>query len=122
MNRFGGFLGAMAQSNVDEGPDVAPPKSDRETAFHLGQRVAEAARRWQHEAGRPHGHCPVKPWRSVTRFLVSVEDASDYSCRSTMRGAIVAALIAGRRVATRAAPPSTAIVPRYVPTSHGPIS
>ena len=50
MNRIGGFLGAMAQSNVDEGPDVAPPKSDRETAFHLGQRVAEAARRWQHEA------------------------------------------------------------------------
>ena len=50
MNRFGGFLGAMAQSNVDEGPDVAPPRSDRETAFHLGQRVAEAARRWQQEA------------------------------------------------------------------------
>ncbi len=47
LNRFGAFLGAMAQSNVDEGPDVAPPQSDRETAFHLGRRVAEAARRWQ---------------------------------------------------------------------------
>ena len=35
-----------------------------------------------------------------------------YSCWSTMTGAIVAALIAGRRVASRAAPPSTAIVPR----------
>lgn len=49
LNRFGGFLGAMAQSNMDEGPEVAPPKSDRETAFHLGQRVAEAAHRWQPE-------------------------------------------------------------------------
>jgi NAD(P)H dehydrogenase (quinone) len=49
VNRFGAFLGAMAQSNVDEGPDVAPPKSDRETAFQLGRRVAEASRRWQHE-------------------------------------------------------------------------
>jgi len=48
-NRLGGFLGAMAQSNVDEGPDEAQPRSDRETAFHLGQRVAEAARRWQQE-------------------------------------------------------------------------
>ena len=50
LNRFGGLLGAMAQSNVDEGPDVAPPKSDRETAFQLGRRVAEAARRWNHNA------------------------------------------------------------------------
>ncbi len=48
LNRFGGFLGAMAQSNIDEGPDLAPPKSDRETAFQLGRRVAEAARRWNH--------------------------------------------------------------------------
>jgi len=48
LNRFGGFLGAMAQSNVDEGPDIAPPKADRDTAFQLGRRVAEAARRWNH--------------------------------------------------------------------------
>jgi multimeric flavodoxin WrbA len=53
LNRFGGFLGAMAQSNVDQGPDVAPPKSDRDTAFHLGRRVAEAAHRWQREASGP---------------------------------------------------------------------
>jgi APA family basic amino acid/polyamine antiporter len=50
LNRFGGFLGAMAQSNVDEGPELAPPRSDRETAFQLGRRVAEAARRWQPES------------------------------------------------------------------------
>ena len=53
LNRLGGFLGAMAQSNVDEGPEVAPPKSDRETAFQLGRRVAEAARRWQQKGAAP---------------------------------------------------------------------
>ena len=53
LNRFGGFLGAMAQSNVDEGPELAPPKADRETAYHLGRRVAEAALRWRQEATGP---------------------------------------------------------------------
>lgn len=46
LNRLGSFLGAMAQSNIDEGPDVAPPGSDLATAEQLGRRVAEAARRW----------------------------------------------------------------------------
>ena len=60
----------------------------------------------------------------TSRFLVGDANDADkhesscirrgpsQSCWSTMRGAIVAALIAGRRVASRAAPPSTAIVPR----------
>jgi len=46
LNRLAGFLGAMAQSNADVGPDVAPGASDQRTAAHLGQRVAEAAARW----------------------------------------------------------------------------
>jgi len=46
LNRIGSFLGAMAQSNSDAGPDVAPPKSDQDTAAALGRRVAEAAHRW----------------------------------------------------------------------------
>lgn len=46
LNRVGCFAGAMAQSNTDEGPDVAPPKADRETAERLGRRLAEAAARW----------------------------------------------------------------------------
>ncbi len=46
LNRLGSFLGAMAQANADEGPDVAPPHSDRKTAERLGERVAEATRRW----------------------------------------------------------------------------
>ncbi len=46
LNRLGGSLGAMAQSNVDEGPDVCPPEADLETARRLGQRVGECALRW----------------------------------------------------------------------------
>jgi NAD(P)H dehydrogenase (quinone) len=45
LNRLGSWLGAMAQSNIDEGPEAAPPDSDLRTAAHLGQRVAETARR-----------------------------------------------------------------------------
>jgi multimeric flavodoxin WrbA len=47
LNRLGSFLGAMAQSNSDQGADVAPPAADQRTAEHLGARVAEAASRWQ---------------------------------------------------------------------------
>lgn len=47
LNRIGSYLGAMAQSNADQGPELVPPQSDRDTARHLGKRVAEAAFRWQ---------------------------------------------------------------------------
>ena len=46
LNRLGASLGAMAQSNIDEGPDVAPTAADLETARKLGERVAECAKRW----------------------------------------------------------------------------
>ena len=45
LNRLGGFLGAMAQSNADEGPDKGPIPSDLLTAEHLGERVAGVAQR-----------------------------------------------------------------------------
>ncbi len=45
-NRLGASLGAMAQSNVDEAADVAPPEADLETGRLLGQRVAKCALRW----------------------------------------------------------------------------
>lgn len=45
-NRLGASLGAMAQSNVDQGPDKVPPESDLETARLYGKRIAEAAKRW----------------------------------------------------------------------------
>ena len=46
LNRLGFWLGAAAQSNVDQGADVAPPDSDLATARHLGRRVAIAARQF----------------------------------------------------------------------------
>lgn len=46
LNRLGGFLGAMAQSNSDQGADVAPISSDLRTAASLGTRVAEVAHRF----------------------------------------------------------------------------
>ncbi|MES2037670.1 MAG: flavodoxin family protein [Pseudomonadota bacterium] len=45
LNRLGSWLGAMAQSNGDQGPDDTPIKSDLDTAAYLGQRVAETVRR-----------------------------------------------------------------------------
>lgn len=43
LNRLGSFLGAMAQSNADQGPEAGPISSDLRTAEHLGRRVAETA-------------------------------------------------------------------------------
>ena len=50
LNRVGSFLGLMTQANADEGPDVAPPASDRRTAEAFGARVAETAGRWKNGA------------------------------------------------------------------------
>lgn len=47
LNRLGSYLGAMAQSLADAGPDVAPPAADLRTAFELGRRVAEIAQRFR---------------------------------------------------------------------------
>lgn len=45
VNRLGGSLGALAQSNADQGPEHGPSVSDLETAKLLGQKVAEIANR-----------------------------------------------------------------------------
>jgi multimeric flavodoxin WrbA len=47
LNRLGSFLGAMSQSNNDQGPDLAPIASDLKTAEHLGKRVATLATRFK---------------------------------------------------------------------------
>jgi len=46
LNRLGASLGAMAQSNVDQGPEDGPIEADLETAKRYGARVAECAKRW----------------------------------------------------------------------------
>ena len=43
INRLGSFLGAMAQSNADQGPEAGPIASDLKTAELHGARVAEVA-------------------------------------------------------------------------------
>ncbi len=43
LNRNGYWLGAAAQSNADEGPELAPSSSDLKTGEHLGSRVTNAA-------------------------------------------------------------------------------
>jgi NAD(P)H dehydrogenase (quinone) len=52
-NRLASFLGLMAQSNSDQGPDQAPPESDRHTGELLGRRVALTAHRWAAAADGP---------------------------------------------------------------------
>jgi NAD(P)H dehydrogenase (quinone) len=41
LNRLGFWLGAGAQSNTDQGPELVPPEADLATARHLGCRVAQ---------------------------------------------------------------------------------
>jgi multimeric flavodoxin WrbA len=53
VNRLGSFLGLMTQSNADEGPEAAPPASDRRTAEVFGTRIAEVAVRWNQKALQP---------------------------------------------------------------------
>ncbi len=45
LNRMGGYLGVMAQANIDEEPPEAPPSSDMATARMHGEHVAVIAAR-----------------------------------------------------------------------------
>ena len=47
LNRIGSYLGSMAQSNADQGPDQSPIASDLSTAEHLGQRIASVTARFK---------------------------------------------------------------------------
>jgi multimeric flavodoxin WrbA len=44
LNRIGSWLGAMAQANKDQGPEIVPPASDLLTAEALGRRVASVTK------------------------------------------------------------------------------
>jgi multimeric flavodoxin WrbA len=44
LNRLGGWLGVMSQSNGGSDPELNPRESDLLTAEHLGGRVADVAR------------------------------------------------------------------------------
>jgi NAD(P)H dehydrogenase (quinone) len=63
LNRLGGYLGVMSQSNIDERPPQAPPASDVRTAELHGHHVATVAR--QLAAGRERfpATYPERRWR-----------------------------------------------------------
>jgi len=50
-NRLGSWLGAMGQSNGDQGADLAPSAGDHLTAERLGRRLAEVTSRWHGREG-----------------------------------------------------------------------
>jgi NAD(P)H dehydrogenase (quinone) len=47
LNRHGSWLGVMTQSNTDQAADIAPIRSDLDTAAYLGTRVARTVSRFQ---------------------------------------------------------------------------
>ena len=46
LNRMAGYIGVMAQANIDEPADKAPPPSDIETAEMHGHHIASVARQY----------------------------------------------------------------------------
>lgn len=50
LNRIAGYLGLMAQANIDQGPEHTPPPSDLRTAEIYGEHIARLA--VQMDAGR----------------------------------------------------------------------
>ncbi|MFT4560299.1 MAG: NAD(P)H dehydrogenase (quinone) [Gammaproteobacteria bacterium] len=48
LNRMAGYLGVMAQANIDEPAELAPPPSDIETAELHGNHIANVTRQFKH--------------------------------------------------------------------------
>ncbi|MDA0821221.1 MAG: flavodoxin family protein [Proteobacteria bacterium] len=48
LNRMAGYLGVMAQANIDEPAELAPPASDIATAELHGNHIANVARQFRH--------------------------------------------------------------------------
>ncbi len=49
LNRIGSWVGLMAQSNTDQGAELAPPLSDRRTAEYFGKRIVEVTQKFKRE-------------------------------------------------------------------------
>ncbi|MEO0680166.1 MAG: flavodoxin family protein [Pseudomonadota bacterium] len=64
LNRMAGYLGVMAQANIDEPVELAPPPSDIETAELHGAHIAQVARQMRAGAARhpaPYAPPPADP-------------------------------------------------------------
>ena len=51
LNRMAGYLGVMAQANIDEPAELAPPPSDIRTAELHGNHIAHVTRQFRHGRG-----------------------------------------------------------------------
>lgn len=66
LNRMAGYLGVMAQANIDEPGDLAPPESDLMTAELHGEHIAWTARQiaiGQAAAPAPYAPAAAAPGR-----------------------------------------------------------
>lgn len=77
LNRMAGYLGVMAQANIDEPADQAPPQSDLDTASLYGAHVAWNARRMVAGARRVTGGLRpgTAPDGNPTTLFESLPDA-----------------------------------------------
>jgi NAD(P)H dehydrogenase (quinone) len=73
LNRMGGYLGVMAQANIDEPAELAPPAADLRTAELHGRHVSAVARALALGAGAVTWPVPTGvpkstgvPWRLLT--------------------------------------------------------
>jgi NAD(P)-dependent dehydrogenase (short-subunit alcohol dehydrogenase family) len=74
LNRLGSWLGAMAQSNVDEGPEITPIESDRKNGILSGKARCGTERTLQDGAQERLNH-----------RILPKRDLSDKDCRSRSR-------------------------------------
>ncbi len=63
LNRMAGYLGVMAQANIDEPPELAPPPADILTAELHGEHVATVTR--QYAYGRRAFPAAYDPWATA---------------------------------------------------------
>lgn len=71
LNRMAGYIGLMAQANIDEPPELAPPPADIRFAELHGEHVASVARQYAH--GRRAFPAAYDPWANA----VARTDAAD---------------------------------------------
>ncbi|MCC7411170.1 MAG: flavodoxin family protein [Gammaproteobacteria bacterium] len=76
LNRMAGYLGVMAQANIDEPSDLAPPPSDIRTAQMHGHHVASVTR--QYACGRRTLPVDYDQWALTTARTTAPQPASLY--------------------------------------------
>lgn len=76
LNRMAGYLGVMAQANIDEPPELAPPPADIRTAELHGEHVATVTRQYAH--GRHAFPAAYDPWATARAHTDAERPATLY--------------------------------------------